>query len=100
MRFPIRAICYGSMTNYDNTFTGIVSGGKKRYNKENRRRFPFMDRNVNIKRIVIYCAVMALIFLVFGIVTRITSSRNLPAGAEAPASSSVSAVESEIPETP
>ena len=100
MRFPIRAICYGSMTNYDNTFTGIVSGGKKRYNKENRRRFPFMDRNVNIKRIVIYCAVMALIFLVFGIVTRITSGRNLPAGAEAPASSSVSAVESEIPETP
>lgn len=59
-----------------------------------------MDRNVNIKRIVIYCAVMALIFLVFGIVTRITSSRNLPAGAEAPASSSVSAVELEIPETP
>ncbi len=59
-----------------------------------------MDRNVNIKRIVIYCVVMALIFLVFGIVTRITSSRNLPAEAEAPASSSVSAVESEIPETP
>ena len=59
-----------------------------------------MDRNVNIKRIVIYCAVMALIFLVFGIVTRITSSRKLPAGADVPASSSVSAVESEIPETP
>lgn len=69
---------YEIITNYDNDFTYLVSFKKMMYYKEKQWRKLYMD--VNIKKILTYCIIIALLFLIFSIMSKSCSYNVMPKG--------------------